>query len=80
MCIVSDKIKFCTCKSNSPEKLANYWILQSYNKNKESTVIGQTIMPYFDDPKFEINNHTLASRLNEKDSFDVLLNSILMTY
>jgi hypothetical protein len=38
MCIVSDKIKFCTCAKGSSEKLKHYWIYTDMQKAKKSFV------------------------------------------
>ena len=27
MCLISGKIKLCTCKASSTEKLTNYWVI-----------------------------------------------------
>ena len=71
MCLVSDKIKFCTCKASSPEKLNNYWLLHRFAKGKNLYVLGTPSMPtYLTDPNFIINNFTLEKRLNEPDAFD----------
>lgn len=33
MCIVSAKIKFCTCVTGDVEQLKNYWKLYRFDKN-----------------------------------------------
>ncbi len=71
MCLVSDKIKFCTCKSPSPDKLNNYWLLHRFVKGKDLFAMGTPMMPnYLTDPNFIVNNSTLVNRLNEPDAFD----------
>ena len=72
MCLVSEKIKFCSCITDSFEKLNNYWILHRFTKSKEDFVVGMPIMPseYFD-INFELNIQTLTTRLNETDAFDL---------
>ncbi|RAU81877.1 hypothetical protein [Pontibacter arcticus] len=71
MCLVSDNIKFCTCKSSSPDRLNHYWLLHRYNKDKHDFFMGVPMIPSeFTDPNFIINNFTLESRLNEPDAFD----------
>lgn len=75
MCKISDKIKFCTCKSSSVEKLKHYWIFHQYVEGQENIVIGTTMMPYLLDEQVEIQNKTLLlKRINEVDAFDVELN------
>lgn len=72
MCIISDKIKFCTCSVGSYEKLPHYWILYQYNQQKDLQVIGEALIPYhLFQPNFQLNQNTLASRLNEQDAFDI---------
>ncbi|KAA5542059.1 hypothetical protein [Adhaeribacter rhizoryzae] len=71
MCVVSDKIKFCTCKSPSIDKLNNYWLLHRWEKDKDEFVLGEPMMPSeLTDPDFIINNTTLENRLNEPGAFD----------
>jgi len=40
MCKVSDKIKFCTCGSDTidTDELNNYWKLYRYNDKKETEI------------------------------------------
>ena len=74
MCLVSEKIKFCTCVTDSVEKLNNYWILHRFNGNKEDLVFGEPLIPelyVLNDMNYEINMQTLATRLNESDAFDI---------
>jgi hypothetical protein len=72
MCLVSEKIKFCTCVTDSVDKLNNYWILYRFDKTKDDCIVGMPSMPpEWGDPNFVINNHTLEVRLNEPDAFDI---------
>jgi len=70
MCLVSDKIKFCTCLSSSTNRLKHYWILHRYDKYKRDDVVG---IPMFS-PEFilnyEENKETILKRINEADAFD----------
>ena len=76
MCTITNKIKLCSCKANSTEKLQHYWVLYRRNKNNEFDImiLGEAIMlPSFDfiDPKqYKENYATLANRVNEGDVFD----------
>lgn len=71
MCLVSDKIKFCTCVSDSVDKLQHYWIWYHYMKGSQTVVIGTAMIPtYAIDPNFVFNETTLLNRLNEPDAFD----------
>lgn len=72
MCILSDKIKFCTCPSDvRVEELPQYWILNRYNRNKDELVIGSALMPTsLRDLSFSENRELLLRSLNMEDSFD----------
>ena len=71
MCLVSDKIKFCTCLSGSVDKLQHYWLLYRYDKTKGMFVVGLPAMPFhLLQPSYELNKIMLVKRLNEKDAFD----------
>jgi len=70
MCIVSDKIKFCTCIDGSYEELPHYWLLYRYNQQKNLLYIGEPVSPYEFDSNFFVNQETLSKRLNEDDAFD----------
>jgi hypothetical protein len=69
MCLVSDKVKFCTCKSIN--RLKHYWIIYRFNKNKNELILGQPIFPSdLISPFYETNQATFLKRLNELDAFD----------
>lgn len=71
MCKITSKIKFCTCKASSTEKLQHYWCLYRFNKDKDDVVMGM-LLP--DEPltiDFEVNKVVLEKRLNEEDAFDL---------
>ena len=70
MCIISDKIKFCTCAIASVDKLEHYWLLYRFNNKKDLLCVGDAIMPYQLMPYFQLNKQTLANRLNEPNAFD----------
>lgn len=75
MCIVSDKIKFCSCTKRSVHELDNYWLLYRFNKDKNDILIGEPILPAsLTDNHYEVNCITLASRLHEADAFDMPVN------
>lgn len=70
MCLVSDKIKFCTCSVGKYYKLPHYWLLYRLNHNEERMeYMGEPIMPQMH-LNLEINNKTLLKRINEADAFD----------
>jgi len=72
MCIISDKIKFCSCANGSVEKLKQYWILYRINKEKNDLCMGEPMMPTsMIDFNFFENQTSLLNRLNESDAFDV---------
>ena len=71
MCIVSDKIKFCTCSSKSIDRLQTYWELFRFNSHKELYIVGIPKWPSeWSDDNFEANTSTLLKRLNDSDAFD----------
>ena len=71
MCLVSDKIKFCTCVSGSVDKLQHYWIWHHYANGSKVNYMGMPMMPAsMTDPNFIFNETTLLTRLNESDAFD----------
>lgn len=72
MCLISDKIQFCTCANDNIEKLKHYWILHRYTKEKREICIGLPLMPTdMIDLNFVENQSALLKRLNEPDAFDV---------
>lgn len=74
MCLVSDKIKFCTCATYDVEKLKHYWKLYRYNTDKNNFIIGITVLPdLLIDIHYDINHSTILARLNESDAFDIPL-------
>ena len=72
MCIVANKIKFCSCTNRSVNKLDHYWILHRFNEGKDMLTIGEPIMSYeMTHPAYEINADLLRQRLNDNDAFDI---------
>jgi len=75
MCLITDKIKFCSCKSSSVEKLEHYWLLHRFNSEKDDMTMGE---PMFYDNLLQehyiVNQQTLLNRLNEVDAFDQVMN------
>jgi len=71
MCLVSDKVKFCTCVTGSFKKLPNYWVLYRFDKQKNLMYLGEPLIPYdFLQSNYKLNGEILAKRLNELDAFD----------
>ncbi|WP_031441905.1 hypothetical protein [Arenibacter algicola] len=72
MCIISDKIKFCTCVDADIdiEELNHYWVLHRYNKDKNENVMGSPVLPGHLHPMFEINAELLVGTLNTPEAFD----------
>jgi len=71
MCVVSDKIKFCTCLTGSYEELPHYWLLYRFNKEKDLQCMGMPVMPLdFLQINYKLNAQTIGNRLNEGDAFD----------
>lgn len=71
MCKITSKIKFCTCKASSTEKLQHYWCLYRFNKEKDDVVMGMLLPEEPLTIDFEVNKVVLEKRLNEEDAFDV---------
>ena len=74
MCLISGKIKLCTCKASSTEKLTNYWLLHRRNKDKNEMIVGEVMLPsfeWFNPSNYKQNYDTLENRVNEADVFDV---------
>ncbi|MFT5251128.1 MAG: hypothetical protein ACI87N_000099 [Flavobacteriales bacterium] len=72
MCIISDKIKFCTCAKGPFAKLKHYWILHRYTKEKRELYMGLPLLPTdMIDLDFVENQSALLKRLNESDAFDI---------
>lgn len=72
MCLISDKIRFCTCSDSSYENLSHYWVLHRHNPEKDLGIIGEAMIPHhLFQPNFELDQNTLANRLNECDAFDM---------
>ena len=77
MCIISEKIKFCTCVDEvlNLTQLNNYWILYRYNsesaieKGFDQMEVGKFIEPA-SDSIFKINEDTILKRIYESDAFD----------
>lgn len=77
MCVVSDKIKLCTCISEDldVEELNHYWILHRHTKKKDLQILGTPSLPTsMLDENFELNKDKLVTRVNEPDVFDKPLN------
>jgi hypothetical protein len=79
MCVVSDKIKFCSCVEEGVDitKLDNYWILYRLNPksateevNFNEIEIGKLVKPEAEST-FQINENIIAKRLNESEAFDI---------
>ena len=73
MCIVSDKIKFCTCVTGSYEDLPHYWLLYRFNKRKDLQCMGATKLLDLTQGNYTLNAQTIGNRLNEADAFDKVI-------
>jgi len=72
MCIISDKIKFCTCKAKSSDSLKNYWVFHRYDKGRFDGIVGTCNLPVLmDEDIVKCNEETLLKRVNEADAFDI---------
>jgi hypothetical protein len=61
MCVISNKIKFCTCVDAAIdiEELNHYWVLNRYNEHKKLYSIG-TVVPSID----EFNTNYMENQFN----------------
>lgn len=72
MCKITSKIKFCTCKATSTERLQHYWCLHRYSKvqkdsvNLTSSEMGNKAMTL----DYEVNKVVLEQRLKDADAFE----------
>jgi len=79
MCVVSDKIKFCTCvegafEEGAYEELPHYWLLHRFNNQKGLMVMGMPVLSLdYLQPNYLLNAQTLGDRLNESDAFDKII-------
>ncbi|MBC5837805.1 hypothetical protein [Flavobacterium muglaense] len=74
MCLISDKIQFCSCAATSVNQLKHYWVWYRFNKEKNLMVMGEVMLPNFIlNPDFAKNKEILKIRLNQKDAFDTVL-------
>ena len=74
MCTISDKIKLCTCKASSTNRLQNYWVLHRRNKDKNIMIVGEAMLPSFEwfyPNEYKKNYDLLENSVNEGDVFDV---------
>lgn len=71
MCIISNKIQFCTCASSAVNQLKHYWIWYRFNKLKNVMILGEIILPMdFIEVNYKKNQVTLLDRLNQQEAFD----------
>lgn len=71
MCIVSDKLKLCTCNIEELDKLKHTWVLYRIVKGKKHRVIGSIEPPYNIDSIADLKNAILLLQLlNEQSVFD----------
>ena len=66
MCIISDKIKFCSCE-NLP--LGDYY-WQIHRRKEGFIVIGSVHLNNISENTYLINVDTLLKRLSDADAFD----------
>ena len=77
MCVVSDKIKFCTCSAEDLDGALNTWTFfrKRPRSNETLHILGSAMMPLEIDFFTELQNQeTLLKRVNERDAFDIDLN------
>jgi hypothetical protein len=71
MCIVSDKLRLCSCKTEKLEKLKHYWVLQRF-QDRGSDILGTLVPPADIDEGSNIyNKMALLEALNSGECFDI---------
>ncbi len=73
MCVISDKIKFCTCVDATIDirKRNHYWVLIRYNKRKVPILLGEIAIGYNHISANRKENQEVISKvLSETDAFD----------
>ncbi|MBS1756728.1 MAG: hypothetical protein JSU03_05575 [Bacteroidetes bacterium] len=73
MCIVSDKLKLCTCKTENVEQFKHYWILYKYQKSGID-LVGIPMLPQeweIGKETDEYNYRRLEKMLNAESCFDI---------
>ena len=74
MCVISNKIKLCTCAETNIDiyEFNHYWVLYRYNDQKYVVIEGQAILPcdMFVHKNYEENQLTISKALAEKSIFD----------
>lgn len=71
MCIISNKLKLCTCSTKDVYHLKNFWVLHRFVKGKEIITLGEVMLPYFNPlVNVKLNEATLLKMLNEGNIFD----------
>lgn len=74
MCIVSDKLKLCTCSDNELETLDHYWVYYGFVAGKEEYIVGMPLLPYeLNADLTRVNYDTLLHLLNEQNPFDIAI-------
>ena len=74
MCIISDKLKLCSCKTENVELLKHYWILKRFTKKTE-WLVGEMMLPAnIGETADRLNQTTIQNQLNSGNCFDVELN------
>ena len=70
MCLLTDKIKLCTCKSTNVNALKHYWILHRYNKHKNIDIVDLLMPPEAVNTNYADNKKMLQQSINAADIFD----------
>jgi hypothetical protein len=75
MCLVSNKLKLCTCSKDEAGTFENYWVFHRYNgKNpiEGYEVMGSLIFDVsLKSPFHYRNKRSLLKRINEPDAIDI---------
>lgn len=71
MCLISDKIKFCTCTKVDVTSEKHYWAFYRNIDPNATPHLGVTLGNTLDRATFYQNITLLLNRLNEPDAFDI---------
>lgn len=71
MCTVSNNLKLCSCAIADFDEIKYYWELHRFKKGKDEMVVGEVMMPCFNEKvDHRLNGKTILEALNRGDAFD----------
>lgn len=71
MCVVSDKLRLCTCTNSDLDALDHYWVYYRFDANQADFIVGEPMLPHWLDAfTNKLNYTTLLHLLNDGNPFD----------